>query len=358
MNNKLKDKLLTITFILFISSILIVNILKKDNSVSLTERRKLETLPKLTYSSYISSSFMDKFDKYTTDQFIFRDKFRKLKINLELNIKDNYNNLYKYNDYIIKEIYPINENSINNITNKINYIKNTYLNNTNNIYYSIIPDKNYYISDGNVKIDYNKLISIMNNNLKDINYIDITNKLNITDYYKTDTHWKQENLIELSDYIKKSMNKNKTSSYLIKEVSTFNGVYSEIDNSITDKIYLLSNNVIDSAEVYNYETKMSSNIYNLNKLNSLDKYDVYLGGSNSLLKVTNNLANTNSELIIFRDSYTSSLTPLLIDAYKSIYLIDTRYISPKLLNNYINFNNKDVLFIYSTLVINDSSSLK
>lgn len=358
MNNKLKDKLLTIIFILLLTSVLLINILKKDNSISLTERRKLETLPKLTYSSYIASSFMNKFDKYTTDQFIFRDTFRKLKINLELNIKDNYNSLYKYNDYIIKEIYPINENSINNISNKINYIKNTYLDNTNNIYYSIIPDKNYYINDKNVQINYDKLINIMNNNLKDINYIDITNKLNITDYYKTDTHWKQENLIELSNYIKKNMKKKTTSSYLIKEVSTFKGVYSEIDSSITDNIYVLTNNIINTAEVYNYETKTTSNIYNLDKLNSLDKYDIYLSGSNSLLKITNNLTNTTNELIIFRDSFTSSLAPLLIDAYKSIYLIDTRYINPKILNNYINFNNKDILFMYSTLVINDSGSLK
>ena len=39
------------------------------------------------------------------------------------------------NDYIVEETFPLNTNSVSNLTNKINYIKNTYLNNNSNIYY-------------------------------------------------------------------------------------------------------------------------------------------------------------------------------------------------------------------------------
>lgn len=38
--------------------------------------------------------------------------------------------------------------------------------------------------------------------------------------------------------------------------------------------------------------------------------------------------------------------------------MQVQYISPKLLPNYVEFNNQDILFMYSTLVINDSYSLK
>ena len=61
---------------------------------------------------------------------------------------------------------------------------------------------------------------------------------------------------------------------------------------------------------------------------------------------------------MFRDSFGSSLAPLLISGYKKITLIDTRYVNPRILNNYIDFIDKDILFIYSTLLINDSSSIK
>ena len=68
--------------------------------------------------------------------------------------------------------------------------------------------------------------------------------------------------------------------------------------------------------------------------------------------------SSNKELIVFRDSYGSSLIPLMVDGYKSITVVDTRYISSSMLSNYIDFNNKDILFLYSTLLINDSFTLK
>ena len=75
--------------------------------------------------------------------------------------------------------------------------------------------------------------------------------------------------------------------------------------------------------------------------------------------IYNNLASSDDELIVFRDSYGSSLIPLLISGYNKITVVDTRYINPKLLNNYIDFNDyQDTLFIYNTMLINESYSLK
>ena len=68
--------------------------------------------------------------------------------------------------------------------------------------------------------------------------------------------------------------------------------------------------------------------------------------------------DNNKELIIFRDSFGSSITPLILTGYSKVTLVDTRYMSPKLINQYIKFANQDILFMYSTLIINNSSSLK
>lgn len=54
----------------------------------------------------------------------------------------------------------------------------------------------------------------------------------------------------------------------------------------------------------------------------------------------------------------NSLIPLFTSGYKKITVVDTRYISPKILNQFIEFTNQDVLFLYSILLINDSFSLK
>jgi hypothetical protein len=67
---------------------------------------------------------------------------------------------------------------------------------------------------------------------------------------------------------------------------------------------------------------------------------------------------TDKRLIIFRDSYTSSLAPLLLEAYSEITLIDLRYISSNLLKDYVNFDNADIMFLYGVSVINSASGLK
>lgn len=358
MTNDFKDKLISILFVFILIIIMILNIFKKDDKISYTERRQLEQFPKITFKNIFDKTLSDKLDKYTTDQFIGRDNLRKTKANIEIITKNNYNNLYIYDDYIVKELYPLDEKSVINMTNKINYIKNNYLSNKD-IYYSIIPDKNYFIEKDNLKFDYNIIKDIMNKELSDINYIDLFDILKLDNYYKTDTHWKQETLNDVVDKLSASMNFNVNDNYNVKEVNSgFKGVYSGqiLISDVCDKINILENSDILNSTLYNYETHKFESIYDMNNSNN---YEMYLSGSASLLTIVNNNINLDKNLIVFRDSYGSSLIPLLISGYNKITVVDTRYINPKLLNNYIDFNDyKDVLFIYNTMLINESYSLK
>ena len=129
-------------------------------------------------------------------------------------------------------------------------------------------------------------------------------------------------------------------------------------NEEKDEIKILTNNVLKNCTVYNYEKNEATTIYNFDKMNSLDKYDIYLSGAVSLISIENTENKTGRELVVFRDSFASSFVPLLVEGYDKITLIDTRYISPKILENYIEFSNQDILFLYSTSVINNSYSLK
>lgn len=296
------------------------------------------------------------------DNFYQRETFRKLKTSVELDIfkKQDVNKIYKYSDFLVEQIYPLDEKSITNLTNKINYIKDNYLNETNKIYYSIIPDKNYYTDNSHLKLDYDKMKQIMKNNLKDLQYIDIFQNLKLDSYYYTDSHWKQEKLQSVAKTIADNMNFSITQNYNEQKVATFKGVYAgQLPiNTKEDEMKILVNDAIADANVYNYETKEQGGIYNFKKLNGYDKYDIYLSGATPLIEISNSNNKTNKTLVIFRDSYASSLAPLLMEGYSKITLVDTRYISPKILNEYVNFENADILFIYSTLVINSSMALK
>ena len=361
MNDKIKDIVVTIIFLFTIISLFLINVIKKDTDISIAERRKLATMPELTTKSLFDGTYFKKFDSYVTDQFVERDAFRKIKIDIELSTKGEYNNLYLYDDYIIEEIFPLNSNSINNLTSKINYIKDTYLNDNSNIYYTIIPDKNYFVNKGNLKLDYNKLQDMMKNNLSNINYINIFDKLTLDNYYKTDTHWKEEDLFNVANTIANQMNFDITNNNnVVNTITTFKGSYAgrlSVTKDI-DTIKTISNPSTLNSSVYNYETKKYTDIYDYTKINSLDKYDIYLSGAVPIIDIINNNTSSDKELIVFRDSYGSSLIPLLIEGYKKITVIDIRYISSKILNKYIDFNDQDVLFMYSILTINNSFSIR
>ena len=99
-------------------------------------------------------------------------------------------------------------------------------------------------------------------------------------------------------------------------------------------------------------------MYDMEKAYGKDPYEIFLSGSISLITIENPKAMTDKELVVFRDSFGSSLVPLLCSGYKSVTVVDIRYIPSYALENYVDFSNKDVLFIYSTLVLNNSSMFK
>lgn len=362
MSDRIREVIITIVFCLFIVFMLIINIIKKDESISISERRKLQKFPEITFEKVFNGTASDEFDKYVTDQFIKRDEFRSIKLAFELNIMQNqdYNNIFKSGDYLAEQLFPLNEKSVTNLTSKINYIKDTYLTDNNNIYYMIIPDKGYYINDKHLKLDYEKMKSIMKQKLEFATYIDIFNCLDIDSYYKTDSHWRQEKLLNVVQKMSSIMNFNANNNYTQNTLTTFKGVYSgqfPLGNE-EDSIVILTNDILDECLVYNYEKNTYSKVYDMTKINAYDKYDIYLSGATPLLKIQNPNYTNDKELIVFRDSYSSSLIPLLAGCYKTITLVDTRYISPRALSNYITFDNQDILFAYGTIVINNSYSLK
>ena len=89
-----------------------------------------------------------------------------------------------------------------------------------------------------------------------------------------------------------------------------------------------------------------------------DPYELFLSGSLSLITIKNPNARTDKRLVMFRDSFGSSIAPLLISGYAQIDLVDIRYIHPDHLGQFIDFEGCDVLFLYSSLVLNHSDTLK
>lgn len=352
----MKDKIITYLFIIYIFIFMVLGIIIKDKELSFTERRKLKDFPEFKFSNEYSKDL----EKYFLDQFPFRDNFRSVKASFNYNIlnKLDNNGIYLHDNYIFK-MEELNKKSINNFLNHVETTRK-YLNKDNKVYMLIIPDKNYYLDSKDfIKLDYDYIYKELDK--LNIEKIDIRNIMTLSDYYETDTHWRQENIEKVIYELDKKMNFNyKEQVFKKNNYNKFYGVYySEAAiNRKPDKLVYLENSIINNANVNYLENKKLNTVYNKEKLNSFDSYEVYLDGASSFIEIENKESITDKELVIFRDSFASSLTPYLINSYKKITLIDNRYINSLNYLDLIDFTNQDVLFMYSTLVVNNSFSLK
>ncbi len=363
---KFKNIAVTAVFVVLIFGMCTCFVLKPTTEFSDSERRFLLKFPDVSVQNIMSGKFMKDFESYTLDQFPLRDSFRTIKavVSTKLFRKQDNNDIYIKDGYAAKVEYPLKSDSVQNAANRFNGIIDKYLDESNKVYLSIIPDKNYFLSQtsGRLSLDYNELISKLKSEVKNNRYIDIFPLLTLDDYYKTDTHWKQENLKNVADKLLESMGAESdfASVTLNSFDKPFYGVYSG-QSALplkAEQIQYFSGGYIDSLKVYDFEHSKYMPVYDMEKANGKDPYEIYLSGSISLLSIENPNSTNDKELVVFRDSFGSSIAPLLASGYSKVTVVDIRYISSFVLGNFIDFKNADVLFLYSTLVLNNSEQFR
>lgn len=331
-----------------------------SRQISEAERRPLAQRPAF------SEKFQTEFESYSLDQFPLRQYFRTLKSLFHTGVlgqKDN-NGIYLTNGTAVKQEYPLNGDSVKYAISRFQRIYDKYLAGSR-CFYAIVPDKGYYLGEdsGHLTMDYDALYAQMAAGMTWAEEIDLRPTLTGADYYRTDTHWRQERLIPAAAALSEGLGVTgpRAEDFAAAPVERpFYGVYygQAALPMVPDTLYLMENDVLSQCTVYDYETGITGNVYDMTKLDSRDLYDVYLSGAGALLTIENPGAKTNRELVIFRDSFGSSIAPLLLTDYAKVTLADIRYVQPELLEQYLDFHGQDVLFLYSTLVLNSSAALK
>lgn len=369
MTDKIKNIVQTIVLAAFLLALSLWCWLKPADDYSESERRALAQMPQFNAETVFSGSFMTDFETYTLDQFPLRDGFRSVKAVSELfvfNKMDN-NDIYITDSGILSKMeYPMNTVMLDHAAERFQFLYDTYMKATDcNVYFSIIPDKNYVTARLNhhLSMDYTALTGYMREKTSYMEYIDIFPFMSIHDYYRTDTHWRQENIVDVAQHIGESMGVELTGAYTYNELQfPFYGVYS--DQSALpvepDTMFYLTSDVLDHCTVTSWNTGMpvKTEVYNMEKAAGPDAYDMFLNGADALLVIENPIAETDRELVIFRDSFGSSLSPLLVEGYAKVTVVDIRYLQSSLVGQFVDFDAQDVLIIYSTMLLNSSMVLK
>ena len=342
---------------------------------SVAERRKLAQAPELSVQSLLAEnklnpdgsireklSYMSLFEDYSLDQFPLRDKFRQVKALFHYNVmrqKDN-NDIYVTGDYAVKMLYPLNETMVKGNLSIFEHIQKNYLaKNGCKAYMTVVPDKSFFLAEesGHLSLDYDRLFGLVKEKMPWATHIDLTDTLSIEDYYYTDTHWRQECILPAAQKIAQAMGVTVPQEADFTKTALerpFYGVYYGHAALPMDPetMFVMESQLLSGCTVLDVQANSQTAVYNMDMADSDDMYNVFLSGAKALLKIQNPNAKTKRELIVFRDSFGSSIIPLLVQDYATVTVVDLRYIDYRVLDQFVSFRGKDVLFMYNTQVLN------
>lgn len=327
-----------------------------DREVSRSERRRLAQLPPL------SSGFSDKLEEYMLDQFPLREQLRTVNSLVRLYGlgQADIHGIYLQGGGAFRMDGPLQEKQVRHAAAVFSAVQEKYFPSLP-AHYVIVPDKNAKAETGRPRLDTETMRGIVREALPGMTEIDIWDLLSADDYYKTDPHWRQERLLPVAAAICEALGADAPGTFTEKTLSPFYGAYygQAALPMAPDTLTYLESADTKAAEVTGPELDDAQPVYRPELLDGTDGYDVFLSGAQAVLTVTSPNVHNGRHLVLFRDSFGSSLAPLLLGSFERITLVDLRYISAARLADYADLSDAtDVLYLCSTAVWNNGGTLR
>ncbi|MEG1107944.1 MAG: DHHW family protein [Oscillospiraceae bacterium] len=353
-----------ILFTGFISLFFVLNLLLPDKGFSEQENRELAQNPKFTFASLFEGKYTKKYETYTTDQFAFRDGWTTLKAGSEIALgKKENKGVYLCTDGSLIEKFSAPEKEL--MDKNVAAVKSLSEKAGVPVYFALIPgaaDIRAAVLPKNAP-SYSQLETIdycyKNSGAKNIDvYSALASHADEYIFYNTDHHWTSLGAFygygammdamglphaPLTDYSPQLVSKD-----------FYGTVYSKSGFSWTKPDSIETFAEQDAAtEVFNYpkDEPVAGAMYHPDFLEKKDKYSMFMGGITPLIKVSTKNTDAPS-LLVLRDSYMDSVTPLMQENFSEIHIMDLRYYKSKLMDStvadYIAANKIDeVLVCYS-----------
>lgn len=332
-----------------------------------TERRLLAEKPEFTSENVMSGQYFSRLELWLADHFPKRERFRQARAIFGLDIlrEHEYNGFTEYRGSIVSLLKHANEASFAYAGERFERLRKKYLERSGcRVYRALVPDKSSFLRDAGYPVaDGARMEELYGGSLPFATQISIREGLALSDYYRTDSHWRQERLVDTAEILLKAMGRDafvlRTTEFTKVPVEQFLGVYAgqSAMNPEPETLYYLTGGYLNSCRLFDYESMAEIPLYDPEGCDARDLYTLFAGGAKSLLRIDNPEA-LEGELIVFRDSFGAALAPLLASAYRSVYLVDIRYIHPDALGRLLKFTDKDVLFLYSETLMNNSQGLR
>ena len=309
----------------------------EDKLFSDKENRTLQAVPSFTLQKLADGDYAKQTAKYLADQFPFRDTFVCLKAYSELTLAKRENNgiIYGKDGVLVPRVSI--ENDI--LQQNINHINDFSQKTGKQVFVAPLPavidvtseylPKNY-TTDSTEQI-WQKLDANIGKAQAQI--LDLREPLNQDGtYYKTDHHYTTKGAYITYCALSEKL------GFVPKDESFFNVETATSDfcgTSMRSSGFYLADK--DTIHLYRYENDESfsvvadgktASLYDFDKLNTTDKYAVFLGGNHARVDITSG-AGDREKLLVIRDSFADSIAPFLALHYDLI-LVDLRYYTDSL----------------------------
>ena len=389
----MSNKINTIFFITAILSMTSLYFILPENKLSSIEKRKLATIPELTFSNYTSGLWANSMEKFIDDQFPFRDKLIEMAdfinackgIKLENQEKvfvsprkkrqnrtmikgeeiylDDFDEAYSGSMLIINgSVYPMGGGSpvmSKYFCKMVNEYANILQGRTR-VFSAVAPLSSAFIPVLKYK-KYNTqnkqtLLAIKNNLANGAIFCDVFDELdrhsNEKMYFSTDHHWNAKGAyyayvafcrgagiapIELNKMEKRTKYNFLGSLYqLTRDPSV---------KANPDSMEYFIPRVKTTAVRYgknNFENPIKTNVFS-HQNSGGNSYLTFLGGDAPLIKITTDVKNGRKAVVV-KNSMGNAFAVFLISHYEEIYVVDFRYSNHNMLKIIENNKVNDLIF--------------
>ena len=363
----------TIVFAVMVLVMFAGYLFNKGGEFSPAENRYLAERPRITLSGIYDGSFMKNFELYTKEQLPLRDALIRLKaVSGEIMFKNENNGIARgAQGHLFEKLVSTSEQLSKNKAAICSFAERS----GRDISVCIIPNSCEILTQDvpagfpnisqKAEIDgfYGELSSFGNVNAVSV-YETLKDNSDRYIYYRTDHHW--TTLGAYYGYLRiceamgltpwKEAEDQKSDRLRTADgfYGTYYSKYRGIMGGLADTISYYD------IPVDSYETGgiRYDNLYDLAKLDTYDKYAMFMYGNEGIGIVEckpSEAAGKRGELIVFKDSYANCLIPFLTYNYDRLIVIDLRYYPEPVSELLDAHKDADILLLYNFMHFNEDN---
>lgn len=361
MTKSLKNKIFFFAFVAVWILLVVMNIFSPIEDFSEAENRYLQKFPDFSIQTLLDGDYMDDVNTWLNDHFVGRSMWVSGQTLIEYGLgKREVNSVYLTKKALTGNVAkPDDQFTSQNIKGILDFQQRTQV----PAYVMIIPSS--------TEIQPQNLPRFAESwgekQYIDEVYSDISSSVEVIDmystfeqhssekiYFNTDHHWTSYGaalaygrLAEALDITPRAPEDFSITTVSEDFLGTF---HSKTGFPLVEKeqMQLYTSGKDTSYEVYDgTETKTYDSIYFDEYLDKKDKYSYFMGAVQPVVTIKTE-ADNGRKLLMFKDSYSHCLVPMMLSEYSEITLVDLRYVNPTNLADIVDAKGFDqMLFIYS-----------